>query len=165
MGAGQVYDSHDKLNWVPITPGSIGEELSKYACNKKKPIEALLAVLSDSSVNKWSLIHEDENNKNYADFALLKLNNNKNANIIKVWIMRDSINPKTLADISYLSVKSQLEINCSQDSYREAQTAFFSDNMGSGNVIYQYGNTVEWDPIIPESNIEVFKNKICAEMK
>lgn len=167
MGKGDVLEGSkgidSKVVWQPIIPDSIGEALSDYACGKRKNTES---ALSDSSLNKWTLIYEDDKNKSYTDFSLLKTNyNNTNNYIVKAWMMNDLITPATDQGVRFLSYKSKLELNCKEAYYRYAEEAYFNGNMGYGDVLSESRNGPEWIPIIPDSIMDQYKNKICPEVK
>jgi hypothetical protein len=64
----------------------------------------------------------------------------RNGDVVKLWALIDFKTLQTDPMSSYLSVKSQREIHCTEERIRLLMMTAFSGNMGSGTVVYRYSD-------------------------
>lgn len=174
MGSGNVTTSINKVNdWRPVIPETIGETLWKYACGKNEVSEA---ALTDNSLIKWTLVDSGDKLNTYLEMPELRESKTKKKPVkeivsklskVKVWTLWDYKENKTSFDniYNYLSAKILVEFDCNENNYRQIKFAQYSDNMGVGNVMWSADDKpdVNWDPITPDSVMEVLMQKACGQ--
>lgn len=133
MGGGTVVHFNDKpLEWVPISPESMGASLWKFACGKPP-----IPVVNNSAMKDWVKVGD----ATYADPATIRKAGNK----VKMWTLFDYQSAeKTIKDKSYMSLKSQYEYDCKEDQIRGLSRSMHSENMGGGNIIYRNAEPLAW---------------------
>lgn len=108
----------------------------------------LLSVVSCSAMATWVEIARSNALTSYADPATIR----KNGNIVKMWIMRDHLNPTGKKGEQYLSTIGQDIYDCKEELSRLITFTAFSENMSRGQVVFRVGaNPSGWDPSSPRS--------------
>ena len=80
----------------------------------------------------------------------------------KVWSALDYKKPQTTGNgKTYLSLQSQVQINCKQKMARVLHMAYFTGPMLTGQEVYRQGMLHEWVNIDPASPIHKIARKIC----
>lgn len=172
MGSGKTNAPVNKIaDWKPIIPETMGEEIWKYACGKKEISEA---ALSDSSLKKWTLIDSNEKRDFYLDLSGKDVSVKKNANklkskqvnFVKIWSIHDQKNvQRTTSGLEFLSRKYLEEFDCKGNAHRPLKAAYFTEKMGSGNVVFDVDSPSEsWEPVVPDSLGVDIKKIACGEM-
>ncbi|MGZ8983615.1 MAG: surface-adhesin E family protein [Methylotenera sp.] len=170
MGGGEVLYTSLIGKWSPIPPNSIGAGLWKVACGTEKISEA---ALSDSTLNKWTLIDSGENFDTYADFSAINMKKKKTANKekikkdsnIKIWLIYDEKTIQESNGRAYLSSKFQEEIDCKENDFKILKRALYTEKMGNGNIVrnFDFTSTRDWTPIAPESMTAGLKKTVCGD--
>ena len=113
-------------------------------------IAALLAVFSTGAMAEWTYLTSPEDNA--YDVYIDKTTIRKRGNVAKMWELTDFKAPQKAAGGSFLSSKSLKEYDCVEIRLRLLTLTSFSDNMGSGQVIFNYQyDDKDWRDIEPGS--------------
>ena len=113
-------------------------------------IAALLAVFSTGAMAEWTYIASSEDNA--FDVYIDKTTIRKRGNVAKMWELQDYKAPKKAASGSYLSAKALQEHDCVEIRSRLLTLTYFSDNMVSGQVIFNHQmDDSKWADIAPGS--------------
>jgi hypothetical protein len=113
-------------------------------------IATLLAVFSTGAMAEWTYLTslEDKTSDNYIDKTTIR----KRGNVAKMWELTDFKAPQEAVGGSFLSAKSLKEYDCVEIRLRLLTLTSFSDNMGSGQVIFNYqSDDKDWMDIQPGS--------------
>lgn len=80
------------------------------------------------------------------------------------WVMADLTSPKKAADGKmYLSTKSKYRFDCAGDKINPLAIAFYSGNMGGGEVIWSKSfNDNDWEHNAPDSVGASFSRAVCG---
>lgn len=165
MGKGDVVTSSNRdIKWKSVVPGSIGEEVWKITCNKKKLNDA---VLDDSTKHEWALVNENNFFNIFVDNLQTAKNKTQtikftnNSKLSQHWVLFDY---KTKQD-NYpyaLSIKSHVQINCSNKKLQIIGRASYSGNMGDDNILYSDSDKLsDWLPIEIDGKIISSYNQLC----
>ena len=78
----------------------------------------------------------------------------REGNLVKMWALFDYKTKRRLeggpAGSTVLSSKNQYEYDCAEKSQRLIVNIWFSDHMGSGEIVHQAADAQPWTPIPPE---------------
>ena len=82
----------------------------------------------------------------------------------KVWALVDFKSVKTLDTYRYLSGKVQHQFDCQEEQSKLLYSAFYSENMGEGDVVLQVNLLphANWAPIMPETMLELLFKRACS---
>ena len=75
----------------------------------------------------------------------------KSSNNVKMWVLYDNKWARGNAGKKYMSTKLQNEYNCKEERIRTIYQIHYSENMGSGEVVFTFKKPNEWTPITPDS--------------
>lgn len=82
--------------------------------------------------------------------------------IKKVWSALDYKKPQTTSNgKTYLSLQSQVQVNCKRKMARVLHMTFYAEAMLKGETVYRQGMLHEWMEIDPNSPIYKIARKIC----
>lgn len=87
----------------------------------------------------------------------------RKGNQAKFLEMLDYKNVQAYQGDSFLSVKSQDEMDCAEDRFRFLGTEWFSDNMGRGKVVYSTSLHSAWEPVQPDSIMKLVWIAVCGK--
>ena len=80
----------------------------------------------------------------------------------KVWSALDYKKPQTTSNgKTYMSLQSQVQVNCKQKLARVLHMTYYSGAMLTGDTVYRQGMLHEWMTIDPASPIHKIARKIC----
>lgn len=80
----------------------------------------------------------------------------------KVWSALDYKKPQTTSNgKTYLSLQSQVQVNCKRKMARVLHMTYYSGAMLTGDTVYRQGMLHEWMEIDPSSPIYKIARKIC----
>jgi hypothetical protein len=82
--------------------------------------------------------------------------------LVKIWILYDYKVEQTTRGKSYWSVRSQQQFDCAEERQRYLAYTFFSDKMGTGNVVKSGSDEGKWSPVAPESVAGNLWNIVCG---
>ena len=109
----------------------------------------LLVLSSAPAYAEWVKVNDgDEAGKTvYVDPATIR----RNSNLIKMWQFYDYKTVQTVGGVRFLSAKEQWEFDCAGERSRVLALKEFSENMGSGTVVYTNSQVGKWIPVMPDS--------------
>jgi hypothetical protein len=121
----------------------------------------LLVLSSGPAYAEWMPIGGDaqEGTTIYVDLSTVR----RNGDLVKVWYMLDYETVRTVLQFSYLSRKSQAQIDCAEERIRNLAATLFSGNKGNGKLVHTDSDEGEWAPVAPESVGEVLLNLVCRK--
>ena len=123
-------------------------------------IAALLAVFSMSVMAEWTRVSGDNDSTAYADLATIRKAGNK----VKMWDLADFKVVQTTDGKRYLSMESQSEYDCKEETSRTLTFVWYSKNMAAGKAVYNSGNIHgEFEPVIPGSYGDIFFKLACVK--
>ena len=123
-------------------------------------IAALLAVLSTSVMAEWTEVGGNDIKTTYADLSTIRKSGDK----VKMWDLLDHKVAMTVGNTRYLSMTSQHEYDCNEETSRMLTFNEYSKNMGQGEVVYKSGNThAEFEPISPDSLLKTLFKLVCGK--
>jgi hypothetical protein len=129
---------------------------------RKVILMMLLAVVSSSAMAGWvAVVNATDNSFTiYADYNSIR----KSGNMAEMWFMDDFETAKKEAGGNlYMSSKEQFRFDCRRKISRTIAYSFHSGKMGEGAVVYSDTNPSEWEPILPDSKMEVFWKIACGK--
>lgn len=121
---------------------------------------ALLALLCELSTAapKWEVVVLNDQGMFYVDANSVTQESGRKV----LWSAIDYKKPQTTAEgQSYLSVQSQLMINCQAKMARVMHLTYYGGAMLSGKVISRQGMLHEWMDIDPASSIQKIARRVC----
>jgi hypothetical protein len=123
-------------------------------------IAVLLAVLSTSVLAEWTRVSGNDTHTSYADLSTIR----KSGNAVWMWDLLDHKVVMTVGNTRYLSVTSQHEYDCKEETSRMLTFNEYSKNMGQGEVVYMSGNThAELVPMSPDSLLKTLFKVACGK--
>ncbi len=121
---------------------------------KKLILAILLTVISTSATAEWTLLGSTGTGTNdlegYFDYSTIR----KSGSMVKIWGMRNYRTVQVVLDKRFLSAAIQWEYNCKVETSRVLAFAYYSGNMGKGQMVESNtdaGNTTTHAPIIPNT--------------
>ena len=123
----------------------------------KRILFALIFFVSSSVWADWTLLGTGNTLNTYVDIKTIKITDKT----VKYWDLTDYKNPQILVDKKYLSMKTQVEINCSNDMYRRLYLVFSTENMGYGEIVFTTEGERNYQPIAPQSLMSVAQDTLC----
>lgn len=129
----------------------------------KLVVALLLTALSSSAAAEWVRIGIGYGvlGTIYVDSATIR----RTGNMVKMWELFDLTTADKLgSDKLYLSVKSQSEYDCIDESARSLYASFHSGNMGRGELVYVMQDLPgNWQPVPPQSNQQALWKVACGK--
>lgn len=122
-------------------------------------LSASCLVAAGASANpKWESITQSDQGAFYIDAKSITEEDGRK----KVSSVLDYKKPQTTGNgKTYLSLQSQVQINCKQKMARVLHMAYFTGPMLTGQEVYRQGMLHEWVNIDPASPIHKIARKIC----
>ena len=134
----------------------------------KKYILFFISILfSSQALAEWTLVYanDDTDAKYYVDLATLS----KKKDTIRLLTLEDFRAPviikKGSIKISYNSIKSLTEFNCSKSVMRVLSYSVYENQMGHGDPLMAKGSPFEWSGIKNNTLNEAYLNIACSEIK
>ena len=82
--------------------------------------------------------------------------------IKKVWSALDYKKPQTTSNgKTYMSLQSQVQVNCKRKMARVLHMTYYSGPMQAGKTVYRQGMLHEWMAIDPSSPIHKIARRVC----
>ena len=119
----------------------------------------LLAVGSTSAIADWAPIGGNENGTIYVD----PTTSTKEGDMVSMWDLLDfkSVQLTTLGK-HFLSQMSHHELDCKEKRGRMLETTMYSANAESGEVVYRDVRIGQWEPLKPETVLQILWNVACG---
>ena len=124
-------------------------------------IAALLAVFSTSVMAEWTRVGGSDIYDTYADLSTIRKSGDK----VKMWNLIDFKAVQTAPGPRHLlSILSQYEYDCKEETAKLLAHTWYSKNMGAGEVVYSSGNAdARFEPIVPRSELDTFFKVACGK--
>lgn len=107
---------------------------------------------------KWDAITLNDQGMFFIDASSIKDEGGRKV----LWSAVDYKKPQNTADgVAYLSIQSQLQINCKAKSARVMHLTYFSGPMLTGKQVGRQGMLQEWLEIDPSSAIHKIARRVC----
>ena len=119
----------------------------------------MLLVTAGAASAEWTLEDFSVELIQYVDRASIR----RNGNLVKMWGLSDFKRVQTVSGYSYLSEKTELEIDCKEVRLRMGAFTWFAEQMGNGKVVNLNGGGGKWDPIQPDSIGETLWEIACGK--
>ena len=119
----------------------------------------MLLLPATAARAEWTDVGESDRFITYVDSATIR----RNGNFVKMWDLMDYKTMQTVADVSFLSSKTQQEYDCKEERSRLLAFSWFSGQMGNGNVVLSDSEPDKWKPIQPESFGEIKWKIACGK--
>ena len=134
----------------------------------KKYILFFISILfSAQTLAEWTLVYANDETdaKYYVDIATLS----KKKDTIRLLTLEDFRAPviikKGSIKISYNSIKSLTEFNCSKSVMRVLSYSVYENQMGYGEPLMSKGSPFEWSGIKNNTLNEAYLNIACSEVE
>ena len=134
----------------------------------KKYILFFISILfSAQTLAEWTLVYANDETdaKYYVDLATLS----KKKDTIRLLTLEDFRAPviikKGSIKISYNSIKSLTEFNCSKSVMRVLSYSVYENQMGYGEPLMSKGSPFEWSGIKNNTLNEAYLNIACCEVE
>jgi hypothetical protein len=134
----------------------------------KKYILFFISILfSAQTLAEWTLVYANDETdaKYYVDLATLS----KKKETIRLLTLEDFRAPviikKGSIKISYNSIKSLTEFNCSKSVMRVLSYSVYENQMGYGEPLMSKGSPFEWSGIKNNTLNEAYLNIACSEVE
>ena len=123
----------------------------------KKLLTIFLLLFSINGYCEWTVVDLDKDVNDYMDFTTIK----RSSTSIRVWELLDFKNTQSLDGMYFNSIVSLREYDCSQDRVRVLSSTYFSNKMGSGNLIKQFNQPTDWKYLLPRTLGSKKLNILC----
>jgi len=123
-----------------------------------------LLVLSSGPVYaEWVLLSKNDQTDMtvYVDPASIR----RKGNMAKMWVLKDFKTVRTVAGLSFLSRKDQIECDCAEERFRLLAGTIFLGNMGSGKVVFNDSDESKWNPVAPDSVGQAVWEVACGKQR
>ena len=134
----------------------------------KKYILFFISILfSAQTLAEWTLVYANDETdaKYYVDLATLS----KKKDTIRLLTLEDFRAPVVIKKgsnkISYNSIKSLTEFNCSKSVMRVLSYSVYENQMGYGEPLMSKGSPFEWSGIKNNTLNEAYLNIACSEVE
>src|SRR5262245_6284686 len=119
----------------------------------------LLVLSSSPAYAEWVVVSgNDESGMTVYVDPDTRLSNGK---LVKMWVLYNFKQVRTVAGETYFSNKVQDEYDCAQARHRTLVDIRFSSSMGFGKVVYNKSSQGKWAPVAPESLDQILWKLAC----
>jgi hypothetical protein len=123
-------------------------------------ISLMLLVTTAAANAEWTTIGKTNEFTAYVDKTTIQ----HGGRFIKMNSLKNLEVPKRVGDDPpYLSLRAQVEYDCTDKQQRTLSLTFLSGNMGEGKVIFTDPLTSEWTPITPTSFVGIEWEIACGK--
>jgi len=127
---------------------------------KRQFLRVCLVWSSGPAYAEWVLFDEnDRGMSTYVDPDTIR----RKGDMVKVWALTDYTIIRTVAGQSLLSSKHLNEFDCAGERIRLLAFSNFSDNMGSGKLVFSNSDEQQWEPIEPGSVGQTLWKVACSK--
>lgn len=120
----------------------------------------IFTLLAANASAEWQSIGENAAQTAYVDAANIQHGKHNT-----MWGLFDLKTPRTLGDMSYLSMKIQREYACLNKKTRIIAKSAHSGNMGTGDITYSDHTPDKWAVVQPDSAEHALWNIACGEKR
>lgn len=116
----------------------------------RRSVFILLMIVSSVSWAGWEITSTDDEATFYHNKSTIR----KTGSIARMWTMTNYAEVQTNSRGEFTSDKVLVAFDCRSETYAIVSVSRYSDQMGSGSVVYSYTNKeskLEWNPIVPDS--------------
>lgn len=113
---------------------------------------------SSTTQPRWREVGTDGGSSTSIDIASLK----RAGNIVQLWSLWNYDEPQSIDGPKFSSVKSKALFDCSDRTSADTNDAMYSERDGTGNVIFQSSNPIQFKPVAQGSKAEVIWKVVCA---
>ncbi|MDP2154117.1 MAG: hypothetical protein Q8J66_10735 [Methylotenera sp.] len=128
---------------------------------KKLLSTLILMFISNSAVAGWTEFGGSSNDGSVKIYYNQVTARNQD-HVIRVWRIKDYMKPQVVNNVTYLSEKSLLEVNCTTKMFRTMAYTQYKKNMGSGDSVLKNSNPNEWQYIAPDISSEIMRRFYCG---
>lgn len=119
----------------------------------------ILTLLTANASAEWQGIGENGTETAYVDAANIQHGKHN-----KMWGLFDFKSPRSVSDMSYLSMKIQREYACHDKKSRIIARSAHAGNMGAGDIIFSDHTPDKWATVQPDSVEEALWNIACGKI-
>jgi len=122
-----------------------------------------LLLIAQPVYAEWVQIAESERADLLIDPSTIRWNDQNDK--AKIWVLTDLKEARVGPDgTAYLSMKSQREFDCKEETSRDLSLTFLAEHMGAGKVVYTgYDDNDKWKPVVPDSLIHAVWKFVCTK--
>lgn len=121
-----------------------------------------LTLISFNVVAGWTEFGGSSSDGNVKTYFEQVTSRNKD-HVIRVWQIKDYAKPQVINNMSSLSVKSLLEVNCKTRMIRTLAYTHYNQNLGRGEPVIKNSNPDEWGNIAPDITNEAMRKRYCGQ--
>lgn len=145
---------------MPFTVRPYRRFLPLVCCSGVWSLITVLLLSVGPVYAEWVLISLDEERAVYVDPDTVR----RKGDLVKVWHLFDFKAVQTVAGHKFLSMHLQSEFDCAEERFRQLAMTTFFGNMVSGDVTYTQSVEGAWDPIPPETTVQILWKLACGKM-
>lgn len=120
----------------------------------------ILAIVSGGAGAEWVVAGRDETWTVYFDPATIR----RTGDIVKMWRLFDFRTTQVREGFKpFMSSRGQHEYDCKEERARMLSVSWHSGSMTSGDVVASTSNPGSWDPVPPDSTIELLWQMACGK--
>ena len=120
----------------------------------------LLVLNSGPAYAEWVAVEKtDDGMTIYFDPDSIR----RKEDLVKMWVLYDYKTVQTVEGVSYLTLKTQSEYDCTEKRTRMLEFTYFSGQMGSGKVAFSDSVEGKWLPVSPDSIGEAVWKFACGK--
>ena len=147
MGRGEIVLTINKTaEWKPVTPGSMGESLLKYACSADAEWSPVASMQDGSAIV-------------YVDTTTI----HKTGNRIKAWLLNDYKTAQEIIGKQFMSMKTHSEHDCKKEQIRLLYGTYHSKDMGRGEIVLTDPHTGKWESVENGSAGRILWETVCGK--
>lgn len=126
-------------------------------------LTTLFLLRSEPVYAEWVLLSKNDQTDMtvYVDPASIR----HEGNMAKMWVLKDFKTVRTVAGLSFLSRKDQIECDCAEERFRLLAGTIFLGNMGSGKVVFNDSDESKWNPVAPDSVGQAVWEVACGKQR
>ncbi len=118
-----------------------------------------LGFVSNSAYAEWTRIGSTNEDTVYVETSTIK----RNDDAVKVWVLHDFTKTKVIEGNNYLSEKRLNEYDCKTEEVRSHAHFFFSENMGSSDMVLSKEQPSYWKLVEPVSTDYSSLELVCSK--
>lgn len=125
---------------------------------KKMVLMLLLVAISSDVFADWEMVNKGPTATMYLDLSTRQRTLNK----VKMWHLTDNYTIRPVnGGKAFLSLKAQIEYDCTEKQTRYLWTTVYSGHMGNGEVLDSLAGNQKWQPVIPGTIWEIMWKSAC----
>ena len=127
---------------------------------KKLLVALLLSLFSASAMAECTPVNVRDHGDSlyFVDLDTI----HKTDHMVRMWELADHKTEKQFGNINFLSAKMHAEFDCKEEKRRALSAVYFSDHMGSGDVIHRTNYAGQWKPVPQGDLYEAMWEAACG---